>query len=281
MAYSPYLTTDQKGIYPDQTFNYYEAVPEALIVNPLITTVAGVIEGDRPLIRVPYVKTDPTSGFVAEGAEIPDGGGVLDEVLVSSGKIALLLQQSNESRSFQSAEELISAGVSRSIMNRADALLLGNNPTGDDMTPKGLLHVDGITEVTTPEAGIVDAVADAKATIGANGGDPTAIVVGYQMDATLRKLKDTTGKGLLIDPTHGGDLTLHGLPVIVNQGMENDSILIVSAKEVVAAVGRITLTDSDSAVFNRDSVQRRATWRIGWKPVHANRLAKISVTSSK
>ena len=57
------LTNNLKSLYPDQVFVYAEAVPDALIANPLVATVAGEIEGDAPRVRVPYIKTDPTAGF--------------------------------------------------------------------------------------------------------------------------------------------------------------------------------------------------------------------------
>ena len=86
-------TTDQKSLYPDQVFTYTEVVPEALLLNPAVATMAGEIEGDKPMVRVPYIKTDPVATFVAEGAEIPDGVGMLDEVTLTTGKLALLIQR--------------------------------------------------------------------------------------------------------------------------------------------------------------------------------------------
>lgn len=276
-------TTDQKSLYPDQVFTYTEVVPEALLLNPAVATMAGAIEGDKPMVRVPYIKTDPVATFVAEGAEIPDGGGMLDEVTLTTGKLALLIQRSNESASFNMPSQLIAAGVSRAIVNQADAALLTNaKATGSDEQngPVGLLNIDGVTTATSAPNDIVDAVADAKATIGAKGATPTAVIVGYEMEAALRKLKDTTRKALLIDPTRADALTLHGLPVIVNKAMPDKTLLVVAAAEIVAAAGPVKLNASDAAVFNRDSMQQRATWRIGYKPIHADRLVKITVSAS-
>ena len=276
-------TTDQKSLYPDQVFTYTEVVPEALLLNPAVATMAGAIEGDKPMVRVPYIKTDPVATFVAEGAEIPDGGGMLDEVTLTTGKLALLIQRSNESASFNMPSQLIAAGVSRAIVNQADAALLTNaKATGSDEQngPVGLLNIDGVTTATSAPNDIVDAVADAKATIGAKGATPTAVIVGYEMEAALRKLKDTTRKALLIDPTRSDALTLHGLPVIVNKAMPDKTLFVVAAAEIVAAAGPVKLNASDAAVFNRDSVQQRATWRIGYKPIHADRLVKITVTAA-
>ena len=274
------LTNNLKSLYTDQVFVYTEAVPDALIANPLVATVAGEIEGDAPRVRVPYIKTDPTAGFVKEGADITDGGGELDEVLISTGKIATVVKQSNESASFETASQLIAAGVSRSIVTSADNAFLNNAKSEDTDAqdgPVGILNTEGIPATQTTGEGIVDAVADAKAAIGGNGGIPTAIVVNYAVEAILRKLKTTDGRGLLIDPVESGELSIHGLPVIVNRAMPDNTLLVVSAGEIVAAVGTVNLAVSTDAMFTSDSLIRRATWRIGAKVIHANRLAKLTI----
>lgn len=274
------VTNSLKSLYPDQVFVYNEAVPDALIANPLVATVAGEIEGDAPRVRVPYIKTDPTSGFVKEGADITDGGGELDEVLISTGKIATVVKQSNESASFETASQLIAAGVSRSIITSADNAFLNNAKNEDTDAqngPVGILNTEGIPAIQTTGEGIVDAVADAKAAIGGNGGIPTAIVANYAVEAILRKLKTTDGRGLLIDPVEAGELSIHGLPVIVNRAMPDNTLLVVSAGEIVAAVGTVNLAVSTDALFTSDSLIRRATWRIGAKVIHPNRLAKLTI----
>lgn len=274
------VTNSLKSLYPDQVFVYNEAVPDALIANPLVATVAGEIEGDAPRVRVPYIKTDPTSGFVKEGADITDGGGELDEVLISTGKIATVVKQSNESASFETASQLIAAGVSRSIITSADNAFLNNAKNEDTDAqngPVGILNTEGIPATQTTGEGIVDAVADAKAAIGGNGGIPTAIVANYAVEAILRKLKTTDGRGLLIDPVEAGELSIHGLPVIVNRAMPDNTLLVVSAGEIVAAVGTVNLAVSTDALFTSDSLIRRATWRIGAKVIHPNRLAKLTI----
>ena len=276
-------TTEEKlkGLYPDQSFPYKEAVPSALILDPRVSTIAGAIEGDAPVIRVPYVKSDPEAGFVKEGAEIQESDGQLDEVLVRTGKIATIIRQSNESASFSTATELIAAGVSRSIVTKADSAFLTNAKAGSEDEqngPVGLLNVDGLNVIEATESTLVDSVADAKATIGTNNGTPTAIIVNFKTEATLRKLKDNTKKALLIDPTKADALMLHGLPVIINKAMPDNTMFVVSAAEIIAAVGNVKLAASGDALFSYDSIQRRATWRIGYKPVHADRLAKITIT---
>lgn len=284
-------TNEVKGAYPDLVFPYQEAVPDALLANPLFATIAGNIEGDKPYIRVPYMKTDPNAGFVKEGAVIQDGGGALDEVLITTGKIATIVTQSNESASFNQASQLIAAGVSRSIINAADNAIL-NNPKADNAEtqngPVGLLNTEGLATATvTPEKatgavnGLVDAVAKMKATIGTNGGTPTAIIVNPVTESLLRTLHTSDGGSLLIDPTRADALSLHGLPIIVNKAMPDNKLFMVSASEIVAAAGSVTLAVSTDVLFNSDSLVRRATWRIGAKPVHANRLGLITVQEAQ
>jgi HK97 family phage major capsid protein len=275
-------TTEQKSLYPDETFDYREAVPSALIANPLVTTVAGMIEGDKPQVRVPFIKTDPTSGFVKEGAVINNGGGELDEVLITTGKIATIVTQSNESASFQTASQLIAAGVSRSIITSADQAFL-NNPKATDPAeqngPVGILNATGITTLSTNADKIVDAIADAKAGIGTNGGTPSAIIVNYATEAILRKLALNSGEKVLGSPSQAGQLTVFDLPVIVNNAMPDSQLFLTSAFEIVAAVGPVQLATSGDALFNSDSLVRRATWRIGAKAIHPDRLALLTITS--
>lgn len=275
------VTTDQKSLYPDLVFNYQEAVPDALIANPLIATISGTIEGDKPYVRVPYIRTDPNAGYVKEGAEIPDGGGQLDEVLIATGKIATIVKQSNESAKFSTASQLIAAGVSRAIATNANSAFL-NNPkatTGTEQNgPVGLLNTDGMNQITvTDPTTLVDEIANAKATIGTNGGNPTSIMVNYATESILRKLKDSEGHNLLIDPTKADALTIHGLPVIVDKAMPDNKLFVVAANEIVAAAGSVALSVSQDALFTADSLIRRATWRIGAKAIHPERLAVITL----
>jgi HK97 family phage major capsid protein len=278
-------TTNQKGIYSDLVFPYVEAVPDALIVNPAIATVAGIIEGDKPQIRVPYVKTDPSSGFTAEGSEITDGGGVLDEVLVTTGKIATIVTQSNESATFSTASQLIASGVSRSIATSANGAFL-TNPIATGSNPQlgsiGLLNTTGmLTPDAVALAGIIDLIADTRAQIETNGGTPTAILVSPLVEAALRKLKDTTGGTYILgNPSQNNALSIFALPVIANKSITANTLLIDSAAEVVAAVGNIHVASSTDAAFTSDSIVRRATWRIGHNVIHPDRLAKLTITAA-
>ncbi|MFT8652342.1 MAG: phage major capsid protein [Bifidobacterium aquikefiri] len=276
-----FTTTEQKGLYPDLTFPYTDAVPDALIVNPAIATVAGIIEGDKPQIRVPYVKTDPTSGFTAEGSEIADGGGVLDEVLVTTGKIATIVTQSNESATFSTASQLIASGVSRSITTSANGAFL-TNPAASTLGSTGLLNTTGmLTPDAAALADIIDLIADTRAQIETNGGTPTAILVSPLVEAALRKLKDATGGTYILgNPSQNNALSIFALPVIANKSITANTLLIDSAAEVVAAVGNINVASSTDAAFTSDSIVRRATWRIGHNVIHPDRLAKLTITAA-
>lgn len=276
------ITTPQKGLYPDSVFNYAEAVPGSLVLNPAVATVAGQVAGDEPQLRVPYIKTEFVAGFTPEGEEISDGGGELDEVLVNTAKVATIVTQSNESATFQTASQLIAAGVSRSLVTKADSAFL-LNAKAEEGQPQlgsvGLLNLDGLTSIEDVAfANLVDEIAQSKATVEALGGTPTAILTSPALSARLRTLKSTDGGTYVLgSPTESGQLSIFSLPVVVSRFVPDDTLVIVSASELVAAVGDVKLAVSTDAKFTSDSIVRRATWRIGFNLVHADRIVKLVV----
>lgn len=285
MATAQTMTTEEqlKGLYPDAVFPYQEAAPMALLSDPRVASFAAIIEGDAPRLRVPFVKTPPTAGFVREGMEIPDGGGWLDEISINTGKLALIVCRSNESTKFNTATQLVSSGISTAMSEQADWALL-NNPKAADPDEQngsiGLLLTEGMVTVTAGnENDIVAAVADAKAQVGTNGGIPTAILCNYNTEADLRKLWAASGY-VLADATRADAISIHGVPVIVNKAMPDNKLFMVSAHEIPFASTGVQMATSSEANFLKDGTVYRATWRFGAKIVHPNRCAIIEYTKS-
>ena len=71
-----------------------DIVPDALILGT--STKAGVVEGDQPAVRVPYVDLTDDAGFVAEGAVITEADPDKSEVVIQTGKGAVLVRVSRE-----------------------------------------------------------------------------------------------------------------------------------------------------------------------------------------
>ena len=281
-------TAGPKGLYPDFTFIAREVLPDALLYQ--LATIAGAIQGDEPAIRVPYIVTDPTPGFVAEGDEIAVDEPELDEVLVRTSKLAHIMRQTNESAASLDASELLATSMSRAMTHKANTALLTNPITRQDpadetspvMQPIGLVNTPGITD-----AGLwilatdnnFDPLMDALTTVQVNGGEPTHITTDPLTWARLSKLKqaDSSNVPLLGSPSAQVDRTLFGLPVIVTAALTTPGILITDQANIVAADATLQIATSDQHFFGSDSLARRATWRIGWNMVRPNRSAFLEV----
>lgn len=266
-------TSGPRGLFPDRTFVAREFLPEAVIFQ--VTSNAGAIEGDVPAVRVPYVATDAPAGFVAEGAPISATDPTLAEVVVNTGKIAVLTRISREAASYQEASALLTTSVQRAVITKANTALLTNASA-----PTGLLNVAGIVDGGTLDSDNLDAISDAITQVEVNGGQATHIVCDPSSFGVLRAMKTASGSAmpLLGAPAEQTVKQLFGLPVVVTPAMGSGKLLVVDSTNIVSAVGAVNLSVSDDYYFDSDSRAVRVTWRIGWKAIRPNRLAKVAVT---
>lgn len=274
-------TTDSAASWrPDiAAFAPSDVIPDAIILSA--ATVAGSIEGDAPMLRVPYVDDD-TAAFIAEGDEIPEGDPDLSEVLVATAKISQLLRLSREQFEQEGTAQELGDSVRRAIVKKANiAFLTQAAPTNPAVTPPaGLLNVAGIVNGGAV-ATHLDALIDVIATLESNGGAPTGIILDPVAWARLRKFKTGTGSAasLLGAGTMDSTRMLLDLPVTVTPALAAGTGLIVDSAATVAAAGQVQVAQSTDAYFSSDSIALRATWRIGWNLVRPNRLAKFTVTA--
>src|SRR5699024_9893690 len=110
-------------------------LPE-LLVNTA-TTVMGYVEGDSPAVRVPYVSEDPTSGFYAEGSAIDDDDPTADEVVIRTGKVAVVSKFSREQLTQPEVPEIVLHSLKRSVSTYANNAFITNSDTD---YPLGLLE---------------------------------------------------------------------------------------------------------------------------------------------
>lgn len=272
--------TASKAWRPDQSiFNPAEVVPDALILQH--STVAGVIEGDAPALRVAYV-TDDTAQFTAEAAEIPEANPALDEVLVYTAKITQLVRLSQEQYHQQGTAGELSLSVQRAITKKGnEAFLTQPKPTGSNTAPPaGILNIPGIVQ-GDPITANLDPLIDLVAGLESNGGTPTGILLDPLAWATLRKIKTGTGAqtALLGAGTNDSVKMLLDLPVTVTSALSANSGIVLDSSAIASAVGPVNVATDESIYFTSDSVALRATWRIGWNVVKANRIGKFSLTS--
>ena len=79
---------DVQGIAPS------DVIPEALVIET--SSRAGLVEGDEPAVRVPFVDFDDDAGFVPEGDQITEADPDSTEVVIHTGKVAVLAKISRE-----------------------------------------------------------------------------------------------------------------------------------------------------------------------------------------
>lgn len=252
-----------------------DEIPDALILQT--ATVVGSIEGDAPAVRVPYVLSDGTSGFVDEGDPIADAEQEFSETVVTTGKIAALGKYTYETLAQPNAARMVVDSLKRSVVRKGNAAYLGN-----ETAPVGLLNTVGITD--GGEVGDnLDTLIDAVAGIEDDGGSATHIIAAPSAWATMSKLKKGTGseESLLGAGTADTERKLLGVPVLVTPAMPADSVLVLDRSAVLAAQSPLRLARSEDAFFANDVIAVRVTWRIGWKVMHPARVAKLTTATEE
>lgn len=261
-------------------FSPAEVIPEALILTT--STVSGKVEGDEPVLRVGFVKDDVASTYL-EAEPIAESNPELDEVLVSTVKIAQLVALSREQWVQDGTANAIATSTSRAVINKANQMYLnGAAESADGPSLPGLIEL-AETKLDTPVGGSLDGLIDIISTLETIGATPTNIVLGTGAWASLRKLRTGEGSNQSIlgagvtDAQH----LLLDLPVTVSRAMEPNSGLIIDRAAVASAVGDVQVANSEHVRFESDSVVLRTTWRIGWNLVHPNRIGAFTVDTGE
>ncbi len=273
MAFTAATTNSASAWRPDlYTFAPADVVPDALVNQ--CTTVAGSIEGDAPVVKVAYIDDD-AADFVAEGSTIPEAQPDLAEATIHTGKIAQNLRITNEQYRQAGTPAQLAQSVARSITRRADLALLTEPVTG-------LVNTTGIVDGGAVTASL-DALIDLIATLQVNLANPTHIVVGPLGWAELRKLKQSAtanNVSLLGAGTSDAQQLLLGLPVLVNNAIDDSAGLVIDKAAVVSAVGSVQVATSSDVYFTADSIGYRVTWRLGHTVPRPNRIGKFTVTTT-
>ncbi|HIY42713.1 MAG TPA: phage major capsid protein [Candidatus Nocardiopsis merdipullorum] len=268
-------STSASAWSPDtHVFAAQDVLPGALILDN--STVSGTILGDEPALRVATV-ADDTAAVVAEGAPIDEADATLGEVVVRTAKIGQLHKLSFEQWSQPNVSQVLAASAGRAITRKADELFISGT-TSDAST--GLTNVPGIV-AGDPVTGSLDSLVDLVAQLQANGAQPTSILLSPSAWAEVRKVK--TGEGaatslLGVGATDAQPL-LMGIPVRVTAALAEGTGLVVDRTAIVSATSTVNVASSEHAAFDSDSIMLRATWRIGWAAVHADRIGSFMVTA--
>ena len=266
---------DTKAVAPK------DVVPDALILQT--TSKAGSVEGDAPAVRVPYVSFEGQPEFVPEGDAIDLGEPEDREVLVHTGKVALLVPVSREQFGQPDVASLLSDAAKTALIRKANrAYLRQAAPVGPAVTPPaGLLNQGVSTVVGDPVEldGTLDAFVDAVAQIEAAGGTATHILIGPAAWAAVQKLKlgADSHQSLVGAGTGSATRQLLNLPVLVDRDVNPESAIVLDRKAILSVYGNVQIATSTDYLFNQDSVALRITWRFGAKIADTNRVVALDI----
>lgn len=247
---------DVLGLAPEQT------IPQSILIRA--TTKAGDVEGDDVFVRVPMINLDADTGFVPEGNDIPEADPDLSELVIATGKIAVLVRISREQLVQPAASEVVSNEIRRSVLKKVDwAMLQQPAPTAPSVFPPAGLISHAVYSGVVQDN--LDAVVDAVAFIEGLGGSCTNIIAAPDAWAKLAKLKTATGsnQSLIGAGVESAQRTLLSIPVNVTSAMTSGQILAVDRSKTLSAYGSIQVSRSEHAYFNSDSWALRATLRFG------------------
>lgn len=243
---------------------------QSLLVQPLeaesvfLASGPKIIDTNGP-IRVPRIASGANVGFVAEGGQIPEASVGLDEVsmLPSTLKSLKVLSRVTAEVLRSSAVALDAILKQRLTTDTATALdtaLFAG--TGAANTIKGILNQSGVATGTLA-AGNPDSWLDGVGVARANEVKPTRWFVSPADYLTLRKIKDTQGRYILVqDLTADGSEVLFGVPLTVTSRIPTGKAVLADMNLVAVArdIAPSVVVDS-SRYFDTDEVALRVVTR--------------------
>jgi HK97 family phage major capsid protein len=262
----------------------------ALLVLPTLNqTIAARPEVSRRIttsaatMRMPIQTTDPSAGWVAEGAEIPVSDAVITEIDVTPSKLAALSIITSElaNDSNPAAAQVVGAGMARDLARKIDAAFFGALATP---APSGLGALSGVQTVVSATAfGNLDSFAAAKAKAENVGADVTAFACSPNTALALAQVKQSTGSINSNMPLLGADGTMAtqrmilGVPLLVSYAIPDNVCWALDADRVMMVVREdATVTTDSSVYYTSDRVAVRGTLRVGFGFVHAAAVVKIT-----
>lgn len=266
------LAMDVRGVAPR------EVVPAAMILQA--STIGGFVEGDAPTVRCPLVTLEDQPGFVDEGADIPESTPEQSEVLIHTGKLAILTAASRESLAQPDASALLSEAMRRAVIRKANRAFLAQVAPTPPAThpPAGILAQDHTILGQSIETDL-DALASAIAVIEDAGGTPTQILASPSTWAYVSTLKTEEGgnASLLGAGTAAAERRLLGLPVLVDRDIPELKLVVLDRAGILSVVGNIMVAQSADYLFGNDAVALRVTWRFGASIVDPGLVVELGV----
>ncbi|MFG1931315.1 phage major capsid protein [Mycobacterium sp. NPDC048908] len=262
---------------------------EDLVILPLIresiaTKVASVLPTTSHSTRFPIVKTDPTTAWTQEGAEINVSDADLDEINCVPSALKGLTVISNElaDDSDPSALDVVGQGLVRDLQVRLDAAFFGNT------TPNGPNGLESLTDVQHVSAGSaldnLDAFAEAISLAEQVGATLTNFVMNPADLFTLATVKVATDwqQPLLgIDPSSPTKRSAQGVPLQWSPAVPEGTIWGIPEAKVFAVLRLpVSVVTDRSAYFSSDRLGVRCVTRWGFAFPHEAAIVKITVGGS-
>ena len=262
-------------------------------------------DGEGQSLIIPTIDSDATAAAYAAAGTISASDPTISQTIATPKKLSALTAVSNEVflDANPAALSALADSLVKSVSGLFDTYAYEGAGTASEIT--GLQSVSGINEVSMGTNGAsltnLDPFADAIGEIIADGGTPSAIVVGARTYKALIKLKTITSGGNQPLLTAGGSqagvaqaspLTLLGLPVFVNGHLSSaqtqgtattaQSAFVYDASQIHAVFRKasganalVAIQRDSSRLFNLDASEIRATLRADVVVPHAEAVCRI------
>jgi HK97 family phage major capsid protein/HK97 family phage prohead protease len=283
------VSTDSQGGYLAPEAFRAEILKKIVEFSP-IRTYARVLSITASEIKLPRKLTGTTASWVSETGDRSQSDMTFEQATFTPYELATYVDVSTqllEDNAYNLEGEL-AADFAEAFGKAEGTAFVTGNGTGK---PKGLLSASGITEVKSGNASTLG-TDPASLIIGIYHSVPTVVaqngawVMNRNTLSTLRKIKDSDGRFLMVDPiTAGMPITLLGRPIVEatdmpDIGADANPILFgdLSGYRIIDRVGLSVLRDPFTQA-TKGTVRFHARKRVGGDVSNPDRFVKLKIAA--
>jgi len=272
---------------PDQV---QDLVIKPLLSSAVSTQVATIVQTGSQSTRFPIINADPSTSWVAEGAEIPVSDPDIDELVITPPALKGLTVVSNElvADSDPSALNVVGDGLVRDLRVKLDACFFGG--VGAGVAPDGIDSLAGVQTTTRAfsESGNLDVFAEAISLAEQVGVLPVDPVTGLPgmgfvgnpadvLAVSTTKVSEDSAQPLLgPDATKATSRSVLGVPLFSSPAVSvGDMWLVPRSKVFIVLRTNPEVIADGSAYFSSDRTAVRAVLRVS--PAFPHEAAIIRV----
>lgn len=269
---------------------YGSEILKALVQFSPIRQYARVISISAPAIKYPKRLTGPAATWTEESADSTESTPTYGETVLTPYELRTFIDVSQallEDNAYNLEGELAADLAEAFGVTEATAFVSGDG-TGK---PKGIVAATGITEVKTGAAATLgtspaDTLIGLYHSLPAPHAQNAVWLLNRTTLATLRQLKDSTGRYLLVDPVAASaPMTLLGRPIVEAVDMPNVAAnaypIIFGDLQGYRIVDRVSfsLFRDPYSVATKGHVRLHARRRVGGDVTHPDRFVKLKVSA--